>query len=75
MVVEAKIIELAEWMQSPAGRCLLLWEQQQLDQAVADVFGYHALQLGLPELAALRANRMPHRWVATEAVALAVDRD
>ena len=67
MVVEAKIIELAEWMQSPAGRCLLLWEQQQLDQAVADVFGYHALQLGLPELAALRANRMPHRWVATEA--------
>ena len=75
MVVEAKIIELAEWMQSPAGRCLLLWEQQQLDQAVADVFGYHALQLGLPELAALRANRMPHRWVATEAAALAVDRD
>ena len=71
----AKIIELAEWMQSPAGRCLLLWEQQQLDQAVADVFGYHALQLGLPELAALRANRMPHRWVATEAAALAVDRD
>lgn len=69
MVVEAKSIELAEWMQSPAGRCLLHWEQQQLDHAVADVFGYHALQLGLPELASLRANRMPHRWVATEATA------
>ena len=24
------------------------------------------MQLGLPELEALRANRMPHRWVATE---------
>ena len=34
--------------------------------AVADLFGFHAVQLGLPELDALRANRMPHRWVATE---------
>ena len=33
---------------------------------MADLFGFHALQLGLPELDALRANRMPHRWVGTE---------
>jgi SAM-dependent methyltransferase len=41
------------------------------------------LQLGLPELDALRANRMPHRWVATDnpragtaaGVALHVDYD
>ena len=32
---------------------------------VADLFGFHALQLGLPELDALQANRMPHRWLAT----------
>ena len=37
-----------------------------IDQAVVDVFGYHALQLGLPELQGLRANRMPHRWVASD---------
>lgn len=43
---------------------MLAWEQQQLDAAVADVFGFHALQVGLPELDALRANRMPHRWLA-----------
>ena len=35
-----------------------------MDLAVTDAFGYHALQLGLPEVEALRANRMPHRWVA-----------
>lgn len=35
---------------------------------MADLFGFHALQLGLPELEALRANRMPHRWVAVEHV-------
>ena len=34
---------------------------------MVDLFGFHALQLGLPELEALRANRMPHRWVAADA--------
>jgi len=57
---------LPEWLKTPAGEYLLAWEQRHLDQAVADVFGFHALQLGLPELAALRANRMPHRWLAVE---------
>ena len=60
------IIGLTRWLQTPAGRYLLGWEQAHLDAAVADIFGYHALQLGLPELQALRSNRMPHRWVATE---------
>ena len=36
-----------------------------MDTALADVFGFHALQVGLPELDALRANRMPHKWVST----------
>ena len=40
------------------------WAQRQVDVAVADAFGFHAVQLGLPELDGLRANRMPHRWVA-----------
>lgn len=56
--------ELAAWFATPPGRYLLAWEQAQFDQAVTDLFGYHALQLGLPELGALRANRMPHRWLA-----------
>jgi SAM-dependent methyltransferase len=36
---------------------------------VADLFGFHALQLGLPQLDALQANRMPHRWLAVESAA------
>ena len=28
---------------------------------VANVFGYHALQLGLPNIDLLRANRMPFK--------------
>ena len=68
MVRNPTIIELAQWLQSPPGRYLLSWEQGQLDQTVADIFGFHALQLGLVELEALRANRMPHRWVASASV-------
>jgi SAM-dependent methyltransferase len=49
---------------------LLDWEQLHLDREVADVFGFHALQLGLPEMDALRANRMPHRWVAQDSMLL-----
>lgn len=38
-----------------------------MDRLVGDIFGFHALQLGLPELDALRANRMQHRWLALDA--------
>ena len=64
-----RIIGLQDWFESPAGRYLLDWEQVQLEQAVADIFGYHALQLGLPVLDALQANRMPHRWLASATAA------
>ena len=68
MLQSASIIELGRWLQTAPGLCLLQWEQMQLDRAVSDVFGYHALQLGLPQLEGLRANRMPHRWVANDAL-------
>jgi len=61
-----QIIGLHNWFQTPAGRYLLDWERSHVDAAVADIFGYHALQLGVPELDALQANRMPHQWLATE---------
>jgi SAM-dependent methyltransferase len=68
MTRDDSIIELGQWLKTPAGRYLLQWEQDQLDHAVTDAFGYHALQLGLPELEALRANRMRHRWVASDSL-------
>ncbi len=55
---------MQDWFQTPPGRYLLDWERAQFDAAVADMFGYHALQLGLPLLQGLQANRMPHRWLA-----------
>src|SRR3954469_12477845 len=62
--MSGSIIEMQEWFETPPGRYLLAWERAEFDRAVADIFGFHALQLGLPELDALQSNRMPHRWLA-----------
>jgi SAM-dependent methyltransferase len=60
------ILRLTEFLRTPAGRYVLDWEQRQLDRTVVDIFGYHGLQLGLPELDALRENRMPLRLCASD---------
>lgn len=62
------ILEIASWLHSPLGRYLLAWEQQTVDAAVGDLFGFHALQLGWPQLDGLRCNRMPQRWLVSEQV-------
>lgn len=56
---------MTDWLKTPAGCYLLEWERRQIEPVVADLFGFHALQLGLPELHGLAANRMPHRWLAS----------
>lgn len=61
-----QIIGLQDWLETPPGRYLLEWERTQVNHAVADVFGYHAVQLGLPALDGLQHNRMPHRWLLTQ---------
>src|SRR5688500_8041840 len=50
-----------EWIDTPLGRYLLEREQDYFDRTVADVFGYNALQVGMPEVDLLRASRIPLR--------------
>ncbi len=56
----------ADFLASAAGRYVLDWEQRLFDQAVPDIFGYHAMQLGVPQIDALRENRMPLRCIALD---------
>ena len=65
---DGAIVRLSRFLRSPPGRYVLDWEQQHLDTAVADIFGYHALQLGLPQIDTLRENRMPLRFCAARRV-------
>ena len=71
VLMSTQIIGLTDWLKTPPGEYLLDWERGRFDQAVTDIFGYHALQLGLPEVNALRANRMPHQWLALDTAASA----
>ena len=52
-----------EWFETPPAS--ICWRGNEPSSIVPwRIFGYHALQLGLPELDTLQANRMPHQWLA-----------
>jgi SAM-dependent methyltransferase len=53
-----------DFWDSAAGGYLKAWEMAQMERSVADIFGFHALQLGSPKLPVLSFNRMPHRWLS-----------
>ena len=55
---------LSEWFATPQGGYVLTREQAYFDRTVSDIFGYNALQLGLPEHDFLRSSRMPLRFSA-----------
>ncbi len=58
------IIAFDSWLQTPAGDYVRAWEQACLDRLTVDIFGYNAIQIGMPHIDALAANRMPNKWLA-----------
>ena len=60
--VEKNIIDLDTWLELPAGRYIRDWEEALLAKMTVDIFGFNALQIGLPQIDALAASRMPHQW-------------
>ena len=65
---EKSIIALEGWLQTPAGVYLREWEQTCLDNLTADIFGYNAVQIGMPQIDALAASRMPYKLLADRKV-------
>ena len=57
---------LNEWFTTPQGEYVLTREQSYFDHTVNDIFGYNALQLGLPEQDFLRNSRIPLRFCGAE---------
>jgi SAM-dependent methyltransferase len=49
------------WLQTPLGEYLLEQEQSLFDSAVSDLFGFNAVQVGMPEVDFLRNCRIPFR--------------
>jgi SAM-dependent methyltransferase len=57
-----KSTTLAAWFRTSLGRYLLAREQAWFDRTVADIFGFHAIQIGLPECPFLDQSRIAARW-------------
>lgn len=59
------ILELEEWLNTPQGRYVAAWEAAQFSGMVANAFGYHAIQIGLPHWDLLQGNRIPYKVAAS----------
>jgi SAM-dependent methyltransferase len=55
---------LAEWFESPLGAYVMAREQAYFNEVVADIFGFNAMQIGLPAYDFLRTSRMPLKFSA-----------
>lgn len=56
-----------DWFESILGQLLLGYEQSIYDHAVSDVFGFYAVQVGLPQIDCLKSSRIPHVITAGKA--------
>lgn len=63
---------LSEWFATPQGGYVLAREQAFFDRTVSDIFGFNALQLGLPEHDFLRDSRIPLRLTGANQTGAAV---
>ncbi len=52
-----------DFLLSAPGELLLEWEKKAYSELTADVFGSCALQIGMPQLDTLAANRMQAHWL------------
>ncbi|MBK8384349.1 MAG: class I SAM-dependent methyltransferase [Accumulibacter sp.] len=66
------IAGLDDWLQSPQGNYVMAWEQARIDAIVADLFGYNAIQLGLPQRDLLAQNRIPLRQMVGDSATVDV---
>jgi SAM-dependent methyltransferase len=75
MSISAIPADAAQWFATPLGQYALARETEYFDRVVADLFGYNAFQLGLPEHDLLRANRIPLRCRVAPSAAVGVRAD
>lgn len=56
------------WVRTSLGKYLLKKEQELYDQAVVDLFGFNALQMGFLQMDLLKNSRIPNRFKSSEFV-------
>jgi SAM-dependent methyltransferase len=55
------MLSLSQWLATDQGRYVSGWELDRVGRMVSDIFGFNALQIGMPQLDFLAENRIPLR--------------
>lgn len=53
-----------QWQNTEPGRYASRWEYRQISGLLTNVFGYHAIQMGMPHWDLLQHNRISNKWYA-----------
>ena len=70
MIEHEELASLNNWLLTEPGRYVRSWEQRYMSRLLRQVFGYHAVQIGLPQWDFMRHNRVLHKWCTTQQSAL-----
>jgi len=63
-----ELCSLTAWLETAIGRHVRALEQRQIKSLVSNVFGYHAVQVSLPDWDLLRTSRIMHKWYTQQQV-------
>lgn len=66
MIEHEELASLNQWLWTESGRYVRSWEQRYISRLLRQVFGYNAVQIGLPEWDFMRHNRILHKWSSTQ---------
>lgn len=66
MIEHEELTSLSQWLLTGPGRYVRSWEQRYMSRLLRQVFGYHAVQIGLPQWDFMRHNRVLHKWCTTQ---------
>ncbi|MCL1886670.1 MAG: class I SAM-dependent methyltransferase [Betaproteobacteria bacterium] len=58
------VITMHDWLDSTAGRYICEWEEAHYRKLTADIFGFHAVQIGFPAISTLNESRIKNRWLS-----------
>ncbi len=58
------VITMHDWLGSTTGKYIREWEEEHYRSLTADIFGFHAMQIGFPSISALDESRIKNRWLS-----------
>jgi SAM-dependent methyltransferase len=59
------VMTMHDWLGSTTGSYIREWEEARYRNLTADIFGFHAIQIGFPSIRSLGESRIKNRWLSS----------